>query len=232
MKAIQRSLEEDWQEMAKINNHQRLRSIAEHGAYYLFLYCGSLRGFEGPKVKLSDLRRQIVPPGTPQAEIHGAHIGLPLSGRFKARSQYTQDVLIPIAFQTASNLQPGLWAQRLVAELERDGITTGWAFRRNYHEQARMSDFDDDFYERLFRIQMSEPHLFTEGIEILEDYNIARSFRRGATTRATAAGVASSDIDYINRWNIGADSTGGPMRVLYADKTQLTSTFLRFSLAL
>ena len=232
MKALQLSLEEDWDNSMKANDKMALRRIAEHGAYYLFLYCGSLRGFEGPKVKLSDLRRQIVPPGTPQADIHGAHIGLPLSGRFKARSQYTQEILIPIAFQTASNLQPGIWAQRLISVLEESNIVTGWAFRRLDNEQARMSDFEDDFYGRLFRIQETQPHLFTDGIDIHEDYHIARSFRRGATTRATAAGVSSSDIDYINRWNIGADSTGGPMRVLYADKTQLTSTFLRFSLAL
>jgi hypothetical protein len=41
----------------------------------------------------------------------------------------------------------------------------------------------------------SEPdmaHLFADGIDILEDYHLARSFRRGATTRATNAGPASA----------------------------------------
>lgn len=232
MKAIQTSLEEDWEQARMQNDKIEMRRLAEHGAYYLFLYCGSLRGFEGPKVKLSDLRRQIVAPGSAQAGIHGPHIGLPLSGRFKARSQHTQDILIPIAYETQSKLQPGIWAERLVRSLEENGIFTGWAFRGPDHEQIKMSHFDDDFYERLHRIQHETPALFTEGINIQEDYHIARSFRRGATTRATAAGVSSSDIDYINRWNVGIDSTGGPMRVLYADKTQLTSTFLRFSLAL
>ena len=96
-----------------------------------------------------------------------------------------------------------------------------------------MSHFEEDFYDRLAAIRERQPELFTEGIDIHEDFHLARSFRRGATTRATAAGVSSSDIDYINRWNTGPDVSGsGPMRVLYADRTQLTKTYLRFSLAL
>jgi hypothetical protein len=41
----------------------------------------------------------------------------------------------------------------------------------------------------------SEPdtaHLFADGIDILEDYHLARSFHRGASTRATIAGQASA----------------------------------------
>ena len=235
MLELQRTLEEDW--TALINKEETFleekRKIAECGAFYLFLFCGSLRGFEGPKVKLSDLKRQIAAPGTVQAELYGAHIGLPLVGRFKARSQHIQEILIPIAYETASGLQPGVWAERLVEVLAESGITTGWVFRDSNNEQLRMSHFDEDFYERLYRIQGQKPELYTEGINISEDYHISRSFRRGATTRATAAGVSSSDIDYINRWNVGLEgSGGGPMRVLYADRTQLTKVFLRFSLAL
>lgn len=232
MMAIQHELQSDWEQSTSEQDKREQRRVAEHGAYFLFLYCGSLRGFEGPKVKLSDLRRQVASPGSPQAAIHGAHIGLPLTGRFKARSQHTQDILIPIAYETKSGLQPGLWAERLIYVLEEENITTGWAFQDAGREQRKMSHFEEYFYEILFRIYATKPELFTEGIVIEEDYHIARSFRRGATTRATAAGVSSTDIDYINRWNIGMDSTGGPMRVLYADKTQLTSMFLRFSLAL
>lgn len=233
MVALQSSLENEWNKFFPVADRISMRKIAEHGAYYLFLYCGSLRGFEGTKVKLSDLRRQIVAPGTPQADMFGPHIGLPLSGRFKARSQHAQEILIPIAYETASKLQPGIWAERLVKVLSDENITTGWAFQSDTNEQLKMSHFEDDFYERLLSIREQKPDLFTEGIDILEDYHLTRSFRRGATTRATAAGVSTSDIDYINRWNTGSDSSSsGPMRVLYADRTQLTKTYLRFSLAL
>jgi hypothetical protein len=233
MVALQLSLEQEWAEATIENNQADLRNLAEHGAFYLFLYCGSLRGFEGTKIVLTDLRRQIATPGSTSAILYGAHIGLPLVGRFKARSQDSRNILIPVAYETASKLQPGVWAERLIKTLENEGIRTGWAFQDALHEQLKMSHFEEDFYERLLRIQQLQPDLFPDGINILEDFHLARSFRRGATTRATVAGVSGTDIDWINRWNIGADASGsGPMRVLYTDRIQLTKLFLRFSLAL
>ena len=182
---------------------------------------------------LSELRQQIAAPGSPLALRYKPHVGLPLAGRFKARSQEQRKIMIPIAYETASGLQPGVWAERLVDCLDRFGITTGWAFQTNDGDQMRMSDFEDDFYDRLLRIQQIDPSLFTEGTDIMEDFQLSRSHRRGATTRATAAGVLSTDIDWINRWNIGADqAASGPMRVLYSDRVQLIDVFLRFSVAL
>jgi hypothetical protein len=222
MVALQLGLERDWDAATELADKQELRKLANHASFYLLLYCGSLRGFEGNKVLLADLRRQIVEPGSPQANLYGPHIGLPLAGRFKARSQDNRTILIPIAYDTASKLQPGVWVKQLINLLEKDGIITGWLFQDVTKTQLPMSYFEDDFYDRLYAIQQDQPHVFTEGIEIQEDYHLTRSFRRGATTRATAAGVASEDIDYINRWH----------RVLYSDRIQLTQAFLRFSLAL
>jgi hypothetical protein len=229
----QRLLEEEWGEAAAASDLAAQRKTAERASFYLFLYCGSLRGFEGPKVVLDDLRRQIAAPGSILAQRCAAHVGLPLMGRFKARSQEQRTIMIPIAYETASGLQPGLWAERLVSTLDQCGITTGWAFQTPDGDQMRMSDFEDDFYDRLLRIQQIDPSLFTEGTDVLEDFQLSRSHRRGATTRATAAGVSGTDIDWINRWNIGADQdASGPMRVLYSDRVQLINVFLRFSAAL
>jgi hypothetical protein len=233
MVAVQQLLEEEWIEAVEMDDAQLQRQVAEKAAFYLFLYCGSLRGFEGPKVVLSDLRRQIVAPGTRRAQTSPAHIGLPLTGRFKARSQEQRSILIPIAYETSSGLRPGIWAERLIATLEQAGITTGWAFQDADGGQRRMAFFEDDFYEKLLAVQQSSPSLFTEGTNVMEDFHLARSHRQGATTRATAAGVSGTDIDWINRWNIGADQeSSGPMRVLYADRVQLMEVFLRFSTAL
>jgi hypothetical protein len=191
MVAIQQTLETDWQDVMTSDDQTEIRSIAEHGAFYLFLFCGSLRGFEGPKISLYDLRRQIAPPGSALANLYGAHIGLPLVGRFKPRSQDSRNIIIPIAYETASKLQPGVWAERLTQVLESEGIVSGWAFQDTQGDQLPMSHFEDDFYDRLFRIRQSNPELFTDGIDLMEDFHIARSFRRGATTRATAAGVSA-----------------------------------------
>lgn len=229
----QQLLEAEWIAAVARDDLPAQRVTAERAAFYLFLYCGSLRGFEGPKVVLGDLRKQIVAPGSALAQRYPPHVGLPLAGRFKARSQEQRTIMIPIAYHTASGLSPGLWAERLVEVLQKFGITTGWAFQTTDGEQMRMSDFEDDFYERLLRIQQIDSTLFTEGTEIYEDFQLSRSHRRGATTRATAAGVQGTDIDWINRWNIGADhDASGPMRVLYSDRVQLINVFLRFSAAL
>ena len=181
MVAKQQLLEEEWKDAVEECDWTAQRKTAERAAFYLFLFCGSLRGFEGPKVVLGDLRRQIASPGSPLAQRHTPHVGLPLAGRFKARSLEQRTILIPIAYETASGLQPGLWAERLVNVLEHFGITTGWAFQTSDGDQMRMSDFEDDFYERLLRIQQIDPTLFTEGTDIVEDFQLARSHRRGAS---------------------------------------------------
>jgi hypothetical protein len=233
MLAKQAMLEEEWNAATEAADLNAQREVAENAAFFLFLYCGSLRGFEGPKVMLRELRTQVVAPGSNAANRYTPHVGLPLSGRFKARSQEQQTILIPIAFRTASGLEPGTWTERLVDTLERCGVTSGWAFQTEEGVQRTMNSFEEKFRELLLQVQENEPELFPGTVSVMEDYQLGRSHRRGATTRATAAGVAGSDIDWINRWNIGADASASrPMRVLYADCTQQIETFIRFSAAL
>jgi hypothetical protein len=166
MKCKQELLEHAWMQALESGDAREQRNVAEHGAFFLFLYCGSLRGFEGPKVLLTSLRNQIVAPGSARAARVAPHIGLTMLGRFKARSQDQRSILIPVAYETASGLQPGVWAECLVQVLEAVDIRTG------------------------------------------------------------------TDIDWINRWNVGLEQGSGPMRVVYSDRTQLMEVFLRFSRAL
>jgi hypothetical protein len=233
MLATQAMLEAEWATAEAAGDDSTLLDTAEHAAFFLFLYCASLRGFEGPKVVLHDLRRQIVAPGEPAAVHTRPHVALPLSGRFKARSQDQRHILIPVAYETNSGLKPGVWAQRLITLLERNGITSGWLFRTPTGEQQRMAHYEAKFYDLLLRAQQSDPSLFPTDLDVTEVYHLGRSHRRGATTRATEAGVSKEDIEWINRWNIGAEQTGSvPMAVLYSDRTQLMAPFLRFSTAL
>jgi hypothetical protein len=96
-----------------------------------------------------------------------------------------------------------------------------------------MQSFEDKFVELLLRVQPAEPERFPGIMDITEEFHLGRSHWRSAISRATAAGVTKSDIDWINRWNIGTDaSASGPMRVLSADHTQQIETFIRFSAAL
>jgi hypothetical protein len=155
-----------------------------------------------------------------------------LTGHFKARSQNQQSILIPIAYATASGLQPGKWGERLLQVLAEFNVHTGWAFQDARGKQLPMSHFDEKFYDLLAQIKEEDPNLFTAEIDLLEDYHLARSFRRGATSRAGAVGVRPEDVDWINRWNVGADPGASSMRVLYSDQLLMLDTFLRFSLPL
>jgi hypothetical protein len=90
-----------------------------------------------------------------------------------------------------------------------------------------MQSFEDKFIEPRLRVQQAEPEHVPGMVDITEDFHLGRSHRRGATSRATAAGVAKSDVDWINWWNIGTNaSASGPMCVLSADRTQQIETFV------
>jgi hypothetical protein len=233
MLTMQEILEEDWTQVSASGDWIAKRTVAEHGAFFMFLYCGSLRGFEGPKVLLTELKAQIVSPEVAPTRNVPPHVGIPLSGRFKAQAQTQQQILIPVAYETMSGLKPGQWAERAIECVTFAGIHTGWLFQDENGQQRAMVDFEEKFYELLTRACERNPGLFPGEVDTLGDYHLGRSFRRGATSRATAAGVAQADIDWHNRWNIGLEQTGSvPMRVLYSDRSQNMETYLRFSLAL
>lgn len=229
MLKMQEFLEQDLVALRGHGNERACRRIIEHGAFFLFLFCGSLRGFEGPKIELHSLRTQLVAPGSVAATEHEPHVFLVLAGKFKARGQENQKIQIPIAYETASGLEPGKWAERLVRSLERLNIRTGWAFQKDNGERLPVQSFEEVFYSLLHRVKTHHPALLTEEVEIDEDFHITRSFRRGATTRAGIVGVSKEDIEWINRWNIGAEQGTSDMRVLYSDRLQMLPTYLRFS---
>jgi hypothetical protein len=60
---------------------------------------------------------------------------------------------------------------------------------------------------------------------------MARSGRRGATTQALKMLKGKRDqVDWFFRWNTGgAETSGAPMHVLYAEKRLLVTLFLHVS---
>lgn len=237
MLEMQKKLEAKWTRAFESKDTLEMRCVAETGSFFILTYCGSLRGFETPKVVLSDLKKQTLSPEESQENANRGnlvppHVSLPLQGRFKARSQEMQKRIIDIAWETCSGLQPGIWTLRLIHALEALGVTTGWAYQRE-GRQMRMSEFSEEFFELLLEIQKDRPDLIASDIDVLEAFGMARSARRGATTRAQAANVSQDIIDWMNRWNIGEnDVVHGPMRVVYSERKQMLVKFLEFSLAL
>jgi hypothetical protein len=97
----------------------------------------------------------------------------------------------------------------------------------------KMSDFSEILFATLLDIQGERDDLIAGDIDVLDAYGLARSLRRGATTRAQAAQVPQDIIDWVNRWNIGEDDVvHRPMRVVYSERKQMMEIFLAFSLAL
>ena len=59
---MQRLLELGCQLAVKQKDKERIKKAAENDSFHIFTYCGSLRGYETPKVLLHDLCHHILSP--------------------------------------------------------------------------------------------------------------------------------------------------------------------------
>jgi hypothetical protein len=209
------------------------KECVECACFCLISYCVSMRGFEVPKVILHFLRDFRQPERAGDVD---AHVGLPLAGRFKLRGNMDQNLLLFMAKRTQSGLEPMLWIDRLIDELELWNITTGWAFQREDESPMRLSDFQDVILDLLLEIQKESPELIDPDIDVRDAYGLARSFRRGSVTRAENCQVDAKLIEYMNRWitNKRKDQPyfQGDMRIHYGDQRQMAKKFLPYSQAL
>lgn len=73
-------------------------------------------------------------------------------------------------------------------------------FQNDDGSRRSMSHFYQDFVEYLSAVQELDNDLIPNGVDVTEEYGLARSFQRGATTRAQNASVSDADINWINRW--------------------------------
>ena len=85
-------------------------------------------------------------------------------------------------------------------------------------------------------VQEATPELIDQDIDVVEDYGLSRSCRRGATTHAKNQGVADTDIELQMHW-AGKDNDNGKqlqhkMCNNYTDIREAIPTLLRFSKAL
>jgi hypothetical protein len=171
-------------------------TLASVGAYALIAFCGSFRGPEVFLVDLHGLMKYMK-----EEPKHGdkEYIIVPLLGRFKNElgEQYH---LTPLIGETKSRLKLKLWVKRLIdirtAENHRNGPAFGAAGRTS----LPVEKYEQEILERLQAIQVSRPDLISGDTQVLEDYGISRSFRRGATSEARARGVKGEDKALANLW--------------------------------
>jgi hypothetical protein len=157
---------------------------------------------------------------------------IPLLGRFKNEigEQYH---LTPLAAMTKSGLHLQKWVQRLVDVRSQEKKTHGPAFSDKQGNMASSYLYEREILERFQNIQEQRPDLIPREVNVLEEYGLSRSFRRGATSEARARWVKAEDVDLSNRWRNFESAKGHrprlAMRDHYSDIRLLIPALLRFS---
>jgi len=202
------------------------------GAYSVIAFGGSFRGSE---VFLTDLYGLGKYSQTPLLENGSRYVIIPLLGRFKTEDG-EQYHLTPLAYQTNSGIKIGTWVERLIEVKDRHGQTHGPAFSDRKGKVLSAQWLEMEILDRLQEIQNLGGDLIPKEVNVHEEYGIARSFRRGATTHARNVGVAENDINVMNRWRSSEQARGcrprAKMQDHYSDIRQMVPTLLRFSQAL
>jgi hypothetical protein len=202
------------------------------GAFSIIAFCGSFRGH---KVFLVDLHGLIKYAGMDLVEGGHNYVIVPLLGRFK--NEYGERYhLTPLTWETASGLPLGTWVSRLVQLKVSQSLVRGPAFSNRRGQPLDSRWLELEILDRLHAIQGSNPDLIAADMNVHEDYEISRSFKRGATTEARNRGVKPNDIDVMNRWRKLENAQGRKprhrMQDHYSDIRQMVPTLLRFSQAL
>jgi hypothetical protein len=187
---ILKLIEEDW--LTLPHKHFELASEA---AFYVIAFCCALRGEEVPLADLNGILKHW----TSSVTAHPPHIVIALLGRFKGELGENYH-LLPIVPVTRSGIDNQKWISRLLALYREKSITNGPLFRNRSGSKVKALDFEPMFIDRLEQVQATRPDLIPSSDDVVEDYGIYRSFRRGSTSEATNQGLPPEVIDANNRW--------------------------------
>jgi hypothetical protein len=226
------NLESDLQED---QSKARKRQIVMLGACLVIGFCDALRGNEIFLVEASHLC-QYAKKGR---EHQPPHVVIPLMGRFKGETG-ERNVIRLLAYTTASGIQIGKWVDRLVKILIAEGKdsmeTPGPAFCDERGFVLSSSEMNDWFHAELIRVQESHSDLIQNDLDVTEIYNIHRSLRRGATSRASELNYTETMINLNNRWRKTQTNKGKgglqKMSQLYVEVSLIRNNLIAFSASL
>jgi hypothetical protein len=198
-------------------------------------FCDALRGNEIFLVEASSLCTYYG-----KSEDQGwAHVIVPMMGRFKGETG-ERNVLRPLVSTTKSGIEIKRWVGRLVRVLTAEGRNVeaqpGPAFCTTDGEVQSYSYMNRLFHSELLKIQESHSDKIPPDVEVGEVYNIYRSLRRGATTRATELNYSETVINLNNRWRTTQSNQGKggikKMSQLYVELSLVMDSLLQFSASL
>ena len=162
---------------------------------------------------------------------------IPLMGRFKNETG-ERNLLMVLVNETRSGLRIRRWVDKFSGLLKTEGrgLEPGPAVCNPDGYCMESWRLNDELHEMLERLRTRSPAVIPSEIVIAESFNVRRSFRRGATTRAKEQGVNESTIELNNRWRKVQHSQGNiprlPMSQLYTEISQALTSKLRFSYSL
>ena len=211
----------------------RKRNIKLFSAYMGTSMSGALRGGEGFMMERSELVANLSKGATDKQP----HVVMPLMGRFKSETGERNTMFI-LASTTASGIRNRELLEGVADVLVEEGLdsTPGPAYCDQKGKAVSYKEMNAEFHLALRKVQKERPDLIADDVDIEDVYNIYRSLRRGATSRATELGYDGAIIDMNNRWRKVQLSKGArpafKMRELYVELKLVLPSLLRFSLNL
>jgi hypothetical protein len=220
---ILKLLDAEW-----LTRAERHFALASEGAFYVIAFCCALRGEEVPLADLLGMKKHW----TASTSSDPPHIVIALLGRFKGEIGENYH-LLPIVTMTDSGIDNKKWIGRLLDQYSLQGISNGPMFRDRNNQRVKAIHFEPIFFDRLEQIQSMRPDLIPSNDDVVEDYGIYRSFRRGSTSEVTNKGLPPEVIDLNNRWRkfhkAGASRPTLSMRDHYSDIRLTLKQSLRYS---
>jgi predicted Zn-ribbon and HTH transcriptional regulator len=222
------------EELKNVNvSLDRKRSVIVCAAAFVILWAGALRGGEVFMLEASELVKRR---NDGRNDKHG-HCVIPLMGRFKQESG-ERNLLMVLANRTKGGLEVRRWVDLLTSLLKAEGKMgeIGPAICNENGFMLEKWKLNGELHSILGKIQDANTGIIPAGIVIEDKYNVYRSFRRGATTRAKEQGVDEATIEMNNRWRKWQNKRGSlpnlPMTQLYVEISQALVSKLRFSSSL
>jgi len=219
---IYEQLESEWQ-------GEKSLSLALEGAFYVIAFRLALRGEEVEMVEMRGIRRHW-----DQAMAHEElpHIVIALLGKFKNEVGEAYHWM-PMLPTTPRGLKPSLWVKRVLDCYAGQNVFSGYMFRNANGSKLKAKMMEPRFHDRLIQVQHSCTHLLDPELDVVEEYGVSRSFRRGGTSEATKNGALPHVVELNGRWRkvnqSGASRPSITIREHYTDVRLTLKPLLAFT---
>ena len=208
-----------------LGDEEEANELWKIGAFVCIVTAGSLRGYEGFFTDLAGLVENLnkgrdgeIPDGAMKKILTEAecltlpHVCLCLLGDFKGEGG-TNYHMMNLANKSISGLEVRWWIEQLVDVCKVEGRLSGPAFATPGGKLASMGDYNSVFKSYLKEVQSTtELNLIPEGNNVDEMYNLNRTPRKSALTRAKRAQLDKSLQDEMNRWRTVENARGKKVR--------------------